>query len=195
MSIHAKAPPPDLAHWLTKDEAAAELGTSVKTVERMASRKEIERALRPTAHGKQQAVYNPDDIARHRARLFVGAGNVARAPFLLPAEAPLPSDDAPARSREAPYPLAPPSPNAIAEWRDVLLTLAAPRPEPPPPPPPPLFVTRKEAARILGVTEGTVRRLWKAGKLQTLKSGNQQLVRRACLADLTGDVAGDVAPE
>lgn len=53
-----------LANWYTKDEAAKKLGRSVKTIERLADRKQIEQRMRPRIGGNDIAVFNPKEIDR-----------------------------------------------------------------------------------------------------------------------------------
>jgi hypothetical protein len=52
----------DLSHWLTKPEAAARLGVSERTLDRMGSSGPA-RAERPRPGKKPEVVFNPDDVA------------------------------------------------------------------------------------------------------------------------------------
>jgi len=55
--------------WLTKQEAAKELGCSTKTIERYASQGRIERKVRKRPRLRPLPVYEPQDIVRLRAEL------------------------------------------------------------------------------------------------------------------------------
>lgn len=69
------------ADWLTKDAAAAALGVTPKTIERLAAAGKIHQgATQPQGRGPLRAVYHPDDIAR----LVAERRTEARA-FVLPA--------------------------------------------------------------------------------------------------------------
>jgi hypothetical protein len=52
----------DLSQWLTRAEAAALLGVSEKTVERMEAKREITRADRRRFGKKPEPVYNPEEL-------------------------------------------------------------------------------------------------------------------------------------
>lgn len=69
----------NLDSWLTKEDAAAALGVSARTVMRMADAKKIQQQLRPRAGGSPLAVYNPADIER------MVAERTAVEPFVMPA--------------------------------------------------------------------------------------------------------------
>jgi excisionase family DNA binding protein len=55
---------PDLSTWLTKTQAATRLGTSVKTIERLARRKQLRQRTRQTANSQPAAVYDPAEVER-----------------------------------------------------------------------------------------------------------------------------------
>lgn len=80
------SPPPerlavtDLADWRTGADAAAEIGCSKRTIERLAAARTLESRLRPTAGSPAVAVYNPDDVAR-----IASQRRPAATPFVLPA--------------------------------------------------------------------------------------------------------------
>lgn len=69
----------DLSDWLTIAGAAAAIGVSTRTVERLARAKQLEQRRRPRAGSPDVAVYNPDDVAR-----IAQARRPAPAPFVLP---------------------------------------------------------------------------------------------------------------
>lgn len=70
----------DLADWRTADDAAAEIGCSKRTIERLAAARTIESRIRPQAGSPGVAVYNPLDVAR-----IASERKPAPAPFVLPA--------------------------------------------------------------------------------------------------------------
>jgi hypothetical protein len=57
----------DLATWLTKVEASAELGVGTKTVDRMGIRGDIRRALRRRTGKAPLRVFHPADVAQLKA--------------------------------------------------------------------------------------------------------------------------------
>jgi len=68
-----------LSDWLTIADAAAVIGCSTRTIERLARAGKLEQRLRPQAGSPAVAVYNPDDVAeraKERRR--------APAPFVVP---------------------------------------------------------------------------------------------------------------
>jgi hypothetical protein len=73
-------PPPDVADWLTKSQAAELIGVSTKTIEAWAQAKKLQQAARPQAHGPALAVYHPEDVAR-----LASERRTAPAAFVLPA--------------------------------------------------------------------------------------------------------------
>lgn len=57
--------PPDYSTWLTKDQAAAAIGVSTKTIETFAKDGQLQQTVwRPQNRGAARAVYHPDDVAR-----------------------------------------------------------------------------------------------------------------------------------
>jgi hypothetical protein len=54
----------DLSTWLTKQQAADELGVSTKAIERFAQAGKLEQRTRRQQHGPNVVVYFPDDVAR-----------------------------------------------------------------------------------------------------------------------------------
>jgi len=69
------------ADWLTKDAAAAALGVTPKTIERLAQAGKIHQGARQShGRGPLRAVYHPDDVAR-----MVQERRQAAKAFVLPA--------------------------------------------------------------------------------------------------------------
>jgi hypothetical protein len=58
----------DLSTWLTKIQAAGELGVGTKTVDRLAENGDLQRELRPRVGMAPVAVFRPEDIKREKAR-------------------------------------------------------------------------------------------------------------------------------
>jgi hypothetical protein len=56
--------PGDLAHWLSKPDAAARLGISERTLDRLAGPDAPERRERPRPGRRPEPCYNPDDVDR-----------------------------------------------------------------------------------------------------------------------------------
>ncbi len=55
---------PDYSTWLTKRQAAAEIGCSTKTVEKLAHDRAIQQARWDRPRGPALVVFHPDDVAR-----------------------------------------------------------------------------------------------------------------------------------
>jgi hypothetical protein len=66
--------------WLTKEQAAKRLGVSVKTVERLAVDKKIQKRMRPRIGGSPLAVFHPGDVERLVSQQAVNE------PFVVPDE-------------------------------------------------------------------------------------------------------------
>jgi hypothetical protein len=60
--------PLDLTSWLTKIQAAQELGVGTKTVDRMADKNQIRRDLRSRPGLATVAIFHPGDIQREKQR-------------------------------------------------------------------------------------------------------------------------------
>ena len=58
--------------WLTKNQVAVALEVVGKTVERMARRGELRQVWRQRGGRRPLAIYNPDDVAKVKARLASG---------------------------------------------------------------------------------------------------------------------------
>jgi excisionase family DNA binding protein len=76
---------PDYSTWLTKQQAAAAIGVTTKSIERFVQEGKIQQARwrRPTG-GPELAVYHPDDVARIAQERQPGP----LPPFLVPASNP-----------------------------------------------------------------------------------------------------------
>jgi excisionase family DNA binding protein len=155
----------DLSAWLSIADAAARIGCSTRTIERLGRAKKLEQRLRRQEGTPPVAVFNPEDVDR-----IASERRRAPAPFVLPATS------TPANGngyREPAQAVSTRLTSASAE--DLIrqfLTLAVQALQSPPSPPvaasrggEPLWVTVKEAAALLGRTETYVRRQIKAGTL------------------------------
>ena len=79
---------PNLTAWLSKEEAADALRTSIKTIERMTARGQLRCAQRPAPGRKPQPVYDPEQIAglmRQRELLPLALGDGITPTALVPA--------------------------------------------------------------------------------------------------------------
>lgn len=153
------------ADWQTKEQVAARLGVSLKTVERLAAAKKMQRRQRGRPGGSPVAVYNPEDIERLASERAAAEGE----PFLLqPAEDGAAAEGAPrtalARRHTAP-------PTVLAELlKGIGQTEALEHRD---------ALTLDEAARLKGYGIGVLQRLIKEGKLQRYKlRGNAYVIFR-----------------
>ena len=176
----------DLADWLPIADAAAIIGCSTRTIERLGRARKLEQRLRPQAGSPAVAVYNPDDVAR-----VASERRRAPAPFVLPAGAAgngngkghraelaklhfenAPSGDDPIRQLAAAFErflLSPPSPPSPPVSATVAETS---------------YVTISEASRMLGLTVPCVRRLIKKRGVCTVRDRAGVHVRRKDLEQL-----------
>ncbi len=125
--------------WLTKQEAAAQIGASVKTLERLAAAGEIQAAQRPEKGRKPATVYNPEDIGR------IAAGKAPEA-FVMPAKDSQPGAMIPA----PPAAIAPAAAAGFGTWLENFTTKPATRPR--------RFLTLPEASDHCGLSVAFLRR-------------------------------------
>lgn len=152
----------DLSGWMTKAEAAARLGCSERTMDRLtATGAGPERRLRPRQGAKPEPVYNPEDVER-------------LAPSVSPAVVPYGSVNG-----HAPQ-LSSPAETGFALLVSAMQTLAdrvGPRR------PLAAFLTIKEASAYSGLSQAFLRRLVRAGGLPSVRDGALK-VRRVDLDNL-----------
>lgn len=146
----------DLGHWLTRDQAAARLQVSGKTVDRMADRQQLERRMRARPRRKPEPVFDPQ---------AVDAIAGARSPAIV----------ALSRERTTPAPAATPPAQATgidvaAIARAIAQALAPPRTSP-------AWLTLPEAAQHTGLSQSLLRRLAKAGHIRAIRDGSTKLLR------------------
>ena len=144
--------------WKSKSEAAQIIGCSPKTIERLATQKKIQKAMRRIPGRKATPVYHPGDIEAIRA------GTAQLEPFQI-------------GERESAADLAPARRNSGVELLLQLLsnsgagtaTATAPRHK--------LFLTLKEAADYSGMSRGWLLRKIKASELPAVKTGGWKIRR------------------
>jgi excisionase family DNA binding protein len=163
----SQTPSPDVyADWLTKDAAAAALGVTPKTIERLAAAGTIHQgATRPQGRGPLRAVYHPDDVAR----LVQERRTEARA-FVLPAGVTSPVSGNGHGRAEA---LQIAAPELSRSGEDLLKAFAVAlrqMSETSQTPAPTLFLTIPEAATLAGLPAADIRRAVEAGELKARKT-------------------------
>ncbi len=145
--------------WVTKQQAAAALGVTTKTIERLAQEKKIQQGRwQAPGGGPVRAVYHPDDIdrlARQRQQPAPG-------PFVIPAEPEALVERA-----------APPDEMLRLLWAAALraVTEMSQTSET-------LFVTIEQAALVAGVSRAYLRRAIQAGTLPAVKDRRWRIRRR-----------------
>jgi excisionase family DNA binding protein len=163
----------DLSTWLSKPEAAARLGISERTLERMIDAdKGPECRIRPRTGKRPEPVYNPQDVDA-----------------LAAAAAPKPAVNppaGPANSRQLVPTGEDSMPSSLALGIELIEQLARianrARPEPAPTPPA-LWLTIPEAAVYTGLSQAFLRRLARSGELPSVRDRKTK-VRRADLDSL-----------
>lgn len=164
----------DLSDWLTVPDAAAAIGCSPRTIERLGKARTLEQRLRRQEGTPPVAVYNPDDVAR-----IASERRRDPAPFVLPAGTAPPngnghhtSDVSPTHPRGV-LARRPASEDPIrqlaAAFEQFLLS----------PPSPPVaesvaetgFLTLAEASAFIRLPQADLRRLVDAGELPVRKTG------------------------
>ena len=134
--------------WPDKTQAAQRIGVSVKTLERMADKGQIEQRMRPREGASPQAVFNPKDVEREASKRAAVNGT----PFVLPADA-----------DEVPNVPMVPRDNLIGALETMLERLV-PKLLPPPAQEPSHLLTIEEVLR-LGYTQDWIRKQRKLGLL------------------------------
>jgi excisionase family DNA binding protein len=160
----------DLADWLPIDRAAAAIGCSTRTIERLGKAKQLEQRLRRQEGTPPVAVYNPDDVARiasERRREAV--------PFVLPAVQASANGNG---HREPGHAVSTRLTQAAdADLIRQFLTLAVQAFQSPPSSPvaesvaATLYLTIKEAAVVSGLPPIDLRRAIESGELKARKTG------------------------
>jgi len=174
----------DLSDWLSIAAAAAAIGCSTRTVERLGKAKQLEQRLRRQDGTPPVAVYNPDDVAR-----IASKRRRAPAPFVLPAVS---TGNGHGAGGQVGSTLNPTGIQLAGDDPVRLFFAAALRAIQSPPSPPvsekvaeTLWVTVKEAAAILGFPQADVRRMLADGDLKHRRTGRGGIrIRRTDLEQL-----------
>lgn len=160
----------DLTDWLPITDAAARIGCSTRTVERLGRARKLEQRLRRQVGSPAVAVYNPDDVAR------VAAERQPAAPaFVLPAVQTPTNGNGNGRAHAVGTGVArrPAADDAQQQFFAYLLhTLQSP-------PSPPVaesvaetsWVTLAEAAALTGLPAADLRRYCESRELKARKTG------------------------
>ena len=152
-------------HWHDKKEAASLTGMSVKSIERLAARGEIQQAERPRPGQRPATVYNPDDIARIAAER-------APAPFVMPPEKTSVSQPGSIQGA-AMTPAQRPDMAAFGTFLEAFRQEVKPKAKQPT-----RFVELEEASEISGLSRRYLRTAVKAGTLAAVRDGRTWKVRR-----------------
>ena len=150
--------------WHTKTEAAALIGASVKTLERLAAAGEIQSAQRPAPGRKPATVYNPEDIGRIATAKTPGA-------FVMPAGNSQPGAMITTTPANA---IAPTAAAGFGTWLENFTVKPATRPR--------RFMTLPEASEHCGLSVAFLRRAVKTlddrlPMLASIKDGRTWKVR------------------
>jgi len=166
---------PDYSDWLTKQQAAAAIGCSTKTVEKLAADNQIQQGYRKRPEtGARVSVYHRGDVDRIREERQPGAE-----PFVLP-EASERQTTALTVQRSNPDP-----PATASILVNALVALAghsqnsenvrvAER----------VFLKLSEASEYAGLPKTYIRSLMQSGKIEALRTGGGWRIRRAALESL-----------
>jgi excisionase family DNA binding protein len=167
----------DLARegWVTKTEAAEITGLSVRTIERLATSKKIQRAWRRLPGAKPVIVIHPDDVERIRQN--------AAPPFVTTmAENTGPNGKGQEITVRAPRAVAPAAdPASIA---GIFQQLLAARPAPAVELKDKLFLRLQEAAEISGLPAAYLRQAIRDERVDAIKTGGGWRIRRSSLEKL-----------
>ena len=153
-----------LDHWKPKREAAELLQCSEKTVERMATRKEIQKALRRSPGKPPMVVYHPEDIeSLRRAMSTTEAFPISSDDSAVDGERSLPARRAGAS--DLILQLA----DALSPARDTAPSLSDLGHK--------IYLTLEEAARYSGLTKSLLLQKLKADKLKGFKDRGWKIRR------------------
>jgi hypothetical protein len=161
------SPTADYATWLTKDQAAAAIGVTTKTIERLTQDGQIQSARwQPQGRGPQRVVYHPDDVAR----LAQARRQGPLPPFVLP----VPKDVTPNGNGHHGQALAHAATSAVSRFPDIgpgadllhILVAAAQRVLSETSQTRPAYVDKTEALAIAGVSYGALRDAVRAGEVK-----------------------------
>jgi len=155
----------NLDGWLTKEETARRLGVSERTLERMTAKGDGPAVKhRPRSGNRPEPLYSERDVENMAPQ--------PRADVMRPGDPRLPRPAVPAvaTARVDMAPLA----TAFEALAGAILTRF-----PAPPPAVKQWLTPAEAAEYLGLSEGLIRRLIRAGRLPFARDGHSYKVSKA----------------
>jgi len=178
----------DFEHWLTKQQAAAEIGVSTKTVEAFAKEQRLRCVLdfKRATGGPRIAIYHPEDVADIAAARRAGPlpPAVPPAPPVRPVGRVVPAADAGPSGPSGLSRMASTTADTIVQaltaafeksqkhgGTSLMSDLALK-----------LYLTIPEAARLSGLTEARIRRQCQDGTLPALKDGGWKIRRADLLA-------------
>lgn len=175
---------PDFSTWLTKDQAAARIGVSTKTVEKLAQDGKLQQASwKRATGGPARVVYHPDDVARLATERRPGA-----APFVLPPESAGTAGTAPQHGggggppaqagAGALAPVVPPTDEMLRMAAVFAAAVRAVTSQSSQKGDGPVFLTLEEAAAFTGLSQGCLRRMVDNGTLTAVRDRGLRLRRR-----------------
>jgi hypothetical protein len=154
--------------WLTKQEAARTLGIAEKTLDRLASRGQVEKRTRKRPGQPFSSVFNPSDIERLAAQDMSNVSDMSRTPALV-------------SNTERIQDMSDMS--DMSRFVEVVAALAeriAPRPAAGT-----LYINIEDAARLAGLNVRIMRKAIKAGRCRAARLKLDGKVRTVvCAADL-----------
>ena len=163
---------PDYSDWLTKDEAAAIIGVTPKTVTRMALAGQIQQGRwQREGRGPTLAVFHPEDVRR----IALARRSGPPAPFLVPGEV-APTNGNGHHGGQA-LAIAPGAPPAGDDLLHALVTAAmqamsrTSRTSA-------LFRTLPEASAFTGLTQAFLKRMIDAGTLTAIRDRGWRIRRK-----------------
>lgn len=164
VSIMSKKPQ-NVDDWLTKQQAAQVLGLAEKSLDRMATRGEIQKAMRKRPGLPPQAVFHPGDVDRAKAE--------REKPFVMPSGTT--STSVPVLSNSAAMPAVIQAISGIKQRSDGVRL------------PERLYLTIEEAAEFTGLGVGYIRKQIREGKITPRRGAGPRgadVLRRADLEGL-----------
>ena len=173
----------DLTTWLTKNEVAAAIGCSTKTVERHAERRDLTKRMRPRPGLQSEVVYDPSDVAALKARLAE-----ARAAELEKVSPALREDEAGnSDSAALMHHLSATRQAGITRGQDIaqmFMTILAEASTHPVPIQNRYYLSYSDASKLSGLSVDTLRKAVADGRIKTMPYGNGVRLRRKDLEEL-----------
>jgi len=142
----------DLATWLDKPSAAARLGISERTLDRLVEKGRPERRMRPRPNTKPEPVYNPDDIEAMAAS--------ANPPVAMPPGQTIATTHGTGNAGGLVL-----ASQFAEQFFEKLASATQPQPQQPVRPVPRPWMTIQEASDYSGLSKACLRRLVKEGTL------------------------------